>query len=265
MAGKKSVFFGRRFGESPDLDPNMWVVPYGDMMTNLMMFFLILFAVTTGGKGGMSKEKEEGRFQKKEEQFFVKKLEEFGNVKVTADKINITLPQDILFKRGSAQLNPDFADVIQQISPYLKKNPGIIIVSGHADSSPLRGGKYKDNWFLSAERGWNVANYLIENGIEPSRIQVRGYGDTKPVASNETEKGRAKNRRIEMTILKMKQEEAKRFIYYKTAGDENVTDISKRILGNENFAQQIRELNPAKVDELGKVLKDTEILIPYNP
>ena len=66
---KKSVFFGRRFGESIELDPNMWAVPYGDMMTNLMIFFLILFALTSLQQQAIKVSKD---------QIFIKKLEKFG-------------------------------------------------------------------------------------------------------------------------------------------------------------------------------------------
>jgi flagellar motor protein MotB len=264
MARRKS-FFGRQFGESPEVDPNLWLVPYGDLMTNMMLFFLLLFALTARAPKNVVQQAED-------QQLIVKKLEEFGTTTVSADKINVTFSQDIIFKvgkaeifkTGKAEITKNFAGAMEVVSSYLKDNSRIVIVSGHADSTPLHGGKYKDNWFLSAERGWSVANELIKNGIDPKRIQIRGYGEFNPVASNSTAKGRAKNRRIEMTILKIKMEEAKRFIYYKTTEAENVAEISKKILGNENFSQQIKELNSGKIDDKGTVLKDTEILLPFN-
>ena len=66
MPKKKAVFFGRRFGESAELDPNMWTISYGDMMTSLMIFFLILFALTTIQQKAL---------KISEDQMFVKKLE----------------------------------------------------------------------------------------------------------------------------------------------------------------------------------------------
>lgn len=253
---KKAVFFGRRFGESAEIDPNMWAVSYGDMMTSLMIFFLILFALTSIQQKAL---------EITENQLLIKKLEKFGKVVITADKIKVTFPQDIIFDRGSPELSDNFKNVLLDVSDFVKKNPGTIIVSGHADSTPLYGGKYKDNWYLSAERGWAVANELIKNDIEPKRLQIRGYGEFNPVESNSTPEGRAKNRRIEMTILKIKMEEAKRFIYYKTTALENITEISKRFLGSENFSQQILELNAGKIDDQGRIEKDTEILLPFNP
>ncbi|MBI5574689.1 MAG: OmpA family protein [Elusimicrobia bacterium] len=253
---RKAVFYGRRFGESAELDPNMWAVPYGDMMTNLMIFFLILFALTTIQQQAL---------KISEDRMFVKKLEKFGKISLTADKIKVTFSQDIIFPKGSPDVSESFKGVLLDVSDYLKNNPGTVIVEGHSDSTPLRWGKYKDNWYLSAERGWSVASELIKNGIDPKRLQIRGCGEFNPVASNETETCRAKNRRIEMTILKIKTEETQRFIYYKTTGYENINDISKRFFASDKFLNQIRELNSGKIDDKDCVAKDTEILIPYQP
>jgi len=63
----------------------------------------------------------------------------------------------------------------------------------------------------------------------------------------------------------MKQEEAKRFTYYKTVHDENIAEMSKRVLGSESYSQQIKELNAGKYDANGTIPKDTEILLPFNP
>ncbi len=234
----------------------MWAVPYGDMMTSLMIFFLILFALTS---------LQQEALKVSENQLLVKKLEKFGKISLTAEKINVTFPQDIIFSKGSPELSDNFKVAIADISGYLRKNPGTVIISGHADSSPLRGGKYKDNWYLSAERGWSVGNELIKNGIDPKRLQIRGYGEFNPVAANSTDEGKAKNRRIEMTILKIKTEEPEKFIYYKTTAGENITDISKKVLGDEKFSQKIVELNSGKIDDKGRIIQDTEILLPFNP
>ncbi|MEW6556679.1 MAG: flagellar motor protein MotB [Elusimicrobiota bacterium] len=256
MRTKKTVFFGRRFGESAELDPNMWIVSYGDMMTNLMMFFLLLFALTQAYQKAT---------QVSENMLIVKKLQQFGKVNVSIDRINVTLSQDIIFKPASAELKPEFVKILQELIPELQQIPGEIIVAGHADSKPLYGGKYKDNWFLSAARGWSVGSELLKNGLEPKRLQVRGYGEFNPVASNKTEQDRAKNRRIEICIMRIKKELPKRFIYYKTTGEENISEIVKKFLGTEEHTDKIRQLNPDKIDNSGKVVKDTELLIPYQP
>ncbi|MDD5688184.1 MAG: flagellar motor protein MotB [Elusimicrobia bacterium] len=259
MARKsKSILFGRRYGESAEVDPNLWIVSYGDLMTNLMIFFLMLFA--------LSSIKPKTVIEKEDEQkILVKNLEKYGAVTVSAEKINVTLQQDIIFKAGSAELKSGFTEVLAEVNKFINDNTGTIIVSGHADAVPLNRGKYKDNWYLSAERGWSVANELIKSGIDPKRFQIRGYGEFHPVAGNDTEEGRAKNRRIEMTIVRTNMKETERFIYYKTVDVENISEISKRFFGNETYSQQIRELNKEKIDTNGNIPKGTEILVPYNP
>ncbi|MFH0948100.1 MAG: OmpA family protein [Elusimicrobiota bacterium] len=252
---KKTIHYRRRFGESVELDPNMWTVPYGDMMTNLMIFFLILFALTTI---------QQRVLKISEDKMFVKKLEKFGKVSLTADKIKVTFSQDIIFPKGSSDVSESFKGVLLDVSDYLKNNQGTVIVAGHSDSTPLHGGEHKDNWYLSAERGWNVVQQLIKNGMDIKRLQVRGYGEFNPVASNSTKEGMSKNRRIDITIIKVKTEEPKKFIYYKVIGSEKVSDISKKILGSENYVQQIEELNPGTIDNSGVVSKGAEILLPFN-
>ncbi len=74
-------------------------------------------------------------------------------------------------------------------------------VEGHADDRPIHTIQYKNNWYLSSARATEVTIYLVDNkGIHPDRIVPVGYGEYKPVASNETPEGRAKNRRVEIVI-----------------------------------------------------------------
>ena len=68
-----------------------------------------------------------------------------------------------------------------------------------------------------------------------------------------------------MTIMKVQTEEPKRYIYYKASGLENINELAKKYLGDEKFSEVIKGLNPGKIDADGKILKDAEILIPYNP
>jgi chemotaxis protein MotB len=84
----------------------------------------------------------------------------------------------------------------------------IIIVEGHTDNIPIRGKKYESNWELSAIRAENVVRYLVhKEGFPPELFAVAGYGEFRPVADNNTESGRKKNRRIELVILPKKTKE----------------------------------------------------------
>ncbi|HUO66073.1 MAG TPA: OmpA family protein, partial [Gammaproteobacteria bacterium] len=75
-----------------------------------------------------------------------------------------------------------------------------ISVEGHTDNVPVQGGPFPSNWDLASARANAVARYLLEQGFEPSRLQSVSYADTRPVASNDTEEGRAANRRVELQI-----------------------------------------------------------------
>ncbi|MBN1385266.1 MAG: OmpA family protein [Elusimicrobia bacterium] len=249
----KTVHYGRIGSDPSEEDSNLWLLCYSSMMTLLMVFFLILYALSYNAQ------------IKLVDHILAKKLERFGEIILTANKIDVTFSQDIVFEKASPEVSNSFKGVLTDVSDYLKGNAGTVVISGHADSTPLIGGKYKDNWYLSAERGWSVASELINQGIDPKRLQIRGYGEFKPVASNETEAGRAKNRRIEMSIHKIKMGKAEKFIYYKTQGKENISRIAKKYLGDESYSERIRTLNPDKIDDHGTVLENTEILIPFEP
>ena len=77
----------------------------------------------------------------------------------------------------------------------------LIIIAGHTDNQKLaKGAKFADNQQLSLARAQAVMNYLVRNGMDPSKLSVVGYGDTKPIADNATPEGRAKNRRVELVV-----------------------------------------------------------------
>ena len=127
-----------------------------------------------------------------------------SGVSVERDGSNVVIrfPSSIAFPSGSNSLNIDFTDLIEKLAPILKETPGDIIVSGHTDNIPLHGGAFESNWDLSAARATSVIhNLLFDHGMDPQRMTVQGFGDSRPIQSNETVEGRAANRRVEITIL----------------------------------------------------------------
>lgn len=114
---------------------------------------------------------------------------------------------DLLFPEGGFNLSPaGQADLTRNIVPRLKALPPTtkIVVYGYTDNTPVGPDLQKqgiaDNLVLSARRAAGVASFLATQGVNPSSISAKGFGDTKPVASNDTPQGRAQNRRIEITI-----------------------------------------------------------------
>lgn len=193
---------------------NIWRTVYSDMSTNLALFFLILFAFTrlSASKreqlmralANLGKKIEVTQQQIVEEQTdeLSKKLKDIATVEVKEEEIVINLPSPVLFDIGKAELKDTALVVLKEVAESLKSITSEIVVEGHTDNTPIYGGKYKSNWELSAARAFSVRDYLIKEGIEEKRISCVGYGEYRPVAPNDTEENKAKNRRIEIKIIK---------------------------------------------------------------
>ncbi len=112
----------------------------------------------------------------------------------------ITVLRNIFFDFNSYTLKPQSYIELEKLVYFLKDNPTITIeIAGHTDSI----GTHQYNMKLSQNRALAVKNFLVKHGINPGRLIARGYGDTKPVAPNTTEKGRKLNRRVEIKIIKL--------------------------------------------------------------
>lgn len=112
------------------------------------------------------------------------------------------LSDQVLFQSGEADIQPDGLGVLDDIAEPVKKLGKPLVIEGHTDSRPISTGKYPSNWELSTQRATNVLRYLIGRwGFDPTMVQAAGYGDTRPVADNNTTAGQAKNRRVEIVIL----------------------------------------------------------------
>lgn len=133
---------------------------------------------------------------------------------IAADKVHITHLQgaikvavnsELLFPSGGWQMPADAQRLIARIAPILVPiQQTQILVNGYTDNVPigaeLRQRGVKDNVDLSLRRAQNVADYMISQGVKPNLVYVKGFGDADPIASNDTPEGRAKNRRVELTL-----------------------------------------------------------------
>jgi chemotaxis protein MotB len=106
------------------------------------------------------------------------------------------------FKLGSADLAPDYYDVMDEIRAVLILKPGRIQVQGHTDNLPIRSARFRSNWDLSSMRAASVAHELMRDGkIAENRFEVTGFSDTHPLVPNDSEGNRARNRRVEIVIM----------------------------------------------------------------
>ena len=121
--------------------------------------------------------------------------------------ILVNLPEGVTFDVGSYNLKPEFRATLDKVADSLKQYPDSLIdVYGHTDST----GSEAYNQTLSENRARTVANYLQMQGVNPARIRSQGYGETMPVADNATDEGRRKNRRVEIKIVPVTQEDVAR-------------------------------------------------------
>ncbi len=115
----------------------------------------------------------------------------------------IILSDEILFDSGKAEVKGSAYPILDKLSDVVvkkvaDKNVG---VSGHTDNEPITYSGWKSNWELSTARATNVLHYMVGKGVLPEKLSATGYGEHRPVASNDTVEGRSKNRRVEILIL----------------------------------------------------------------
>jgi chemotaxis protein MotB len=115
--------------------------------------------------------------------------------------IEVEIKTDILYPSGSAQLAPNAVDVIQRLGEALAPFPNSVRVEGHTDNKPIKTVAFYSNWELSAARAASVVRVLQSRGVAPEQLAVIGYGEQRPVQSNDTEQGRNANRRVVVVIL----------------------------------------------------------------
>jgi chemotaxis protein MotB len=120
----------------------------------------------------------------------------------SAGTITVTLENTILFNSGQATLKRATSAELDHIESVLRQrySNNQIDVVGHTDTDPIKKSKWKDNLELSAQRALTVVRYLIQRGVDERRIRAVGCGAARPVASNRTSAGKAKNRRVEIVV-----------------------------------------------------------------
>ena len=110
----------------------------------------------------------------------------------------VTISGGILFETNSAMLAPSAGDLVSRIADVMKKNPNLkVAVVGHTDNT----GEFKYNLQLSERRAKSFVDALVKDGVGPDRLAAVGVGPLSPVASNDTNEGRAQNRRVELVLI----------------------------------------------------------------
>ncbi|HSW10157.1 MAG TPA: OmpA family protein [Bacillota bacterium] len=118
--------------------------------------------------------------------------------------IVVRFSDEILFDTGRADLRGEALQALDRLFPVLAAVPNDVRVEGHTDSRPIRTLQFPSNWELSTSRATAVVRYLLEErGLDATRLSAAGYGEYRPVADNDTLEGMARNRRVDVVILRL--------------------------------------------------------------
>jgi chemotaxis protein MotB len=218
----------RRQINTDSVEERIWLTVYADMITNLMMFFLMLFGLTrfsAATQKDISKGLEDKFRGKADVEFRAEKvlkdyreeeaaskvttlmekqgLDKYTSVEVTEKQIRVTMNIPVLFGSGDSALTSEATNALGGLAKVLSSVPNKVVVEGHTDNVPIAEGKYKSNWELSVARSYSVIEFFVlSRNIDPKRFIAAGFGEYKPVSPNNTVEGRAKNRRIEIVMLR---------------------------------------------------------------
>ena len=218
----------------------LWVVTFGDLMSLLMCFFVLLlsfsemdrnkYRIVSGsmknafgiqrktpifdspkGQKMISREFDQAIILVKVQDLIDPILEELEeefqefkksiDIEVDQNEVTIRMMGEATFDTGQAKLRKEFVPLLLKIGEVLGKTRGEIIIAGHTDNVPLIGGQFKSNLGLSMARAGSVAEYLLKStSIDPKKLSTMGFGKYRPLTSNDTPEGRKKNRRVEIIV-----------------------------------------------------------------
>lgn len=126
-----------------------------------------------------------------------------GKVRVTQDArgVSVEINASVLFASGDAAITPDSREALGAVAALLKEDRHAIQVEGHTDNVPIANTLFASNWELSAVRASSVVRLFIDHGVPEARLTAVGHGANLPLASNDDPLGRARNRRVAVTII----------------------------------------------------------------
>ena len=206
-----------------------WIITYGDMVTLLLTFFILMIVILNEAENNIYRMLDmllSETEQKLDNYVNNQHLNENLTVQRTTKGVQLTVSGEYFFDINSAAITPTLQTLLDHIGSTIRQSKllGIgddpelqafhaalkksnhllnveIRVEGHTDNWPIRGGRYASNWELSSARALEVVKYLSAiSGIDEGKFSALGYGEFRPIASNESAEGRSKNRRVEIFI-----------------------------------------------------------------
>lgn len=230
--------------DEDDAGGGEWLATYGDLVTLLLCFFILLYSMsivdiekfkkaagslhsigTSTQSTGMDstvgdtisdlnvynaievQQQMDDIEQKVKELIDEKKLQDYITVEKSDKGVLLRFKNEILFDSGDAELKSTSKAILAKLSEILREYNKNVKIEGHTDNVPIKNSKYPSNWQLSAERAITVVRFFTEGlpegqSISPAKFEIAGYGEYRPIAANDSDVNKQKNRRIEILIIK---------------------------------------------------------------
>lgn len=193
-----------REDDSNPLHDATWLYSYADLMTQLLIFSILMLVALGLKKPTVPTPKKDDLRETVE--LVEKFVEESGLADSmvldrAADRLVIRMKSAILFSEGQAALTPSAERALAGLAPLLSRAPSRLRVEGHTDDLAINSAQFPSNWELSTARAISVIRYLEDHGITRDRLSVAGYGEFHPLAPNDGPERRAANRRVEIVVL----------------------------------------------------------------
>ena len=217
-----------------------WLCTFNDLVTLLMVFFVLIFSMGSGdvekilemrnsvmrglglldssemGASGLVKGSDGARRLSHQEEDTSEVSDEIKDyvadmnsampwidASIMENEVTISLEGSVAFEPGIADINSKAFPALKGIGKLINKISNAVRVEGHSDNVPISTPKFPSNWELSIARAVNVTKYLIAHAnVSPLRLSAVGYGDSRPLLPNDTAKHKARNRRVEIVLLK---------------------------------------------------------------
>jgi chemotaxis protein MotB len=225
----------RKHEEEKHGSDERWLITYADLITLLMIFFVVMYSFSVvdakkfeqvaasltsvlNGRSpeildfqgpsvieGLTVEQMQMEEIRKQLQDYIDNNNLAINIQLYLQDrgLVISLNDTILFESGQAKLTHQAEEIMLKVGQSLVGIPNYVRIEGHSDNLPISNAQFASNWELSALRATNVLRYLIKEAkLNPARLSESGYGEYRPIAANESEAGRARNRRVDIVIMK---------------------------------------------------------------
>lgn len=230
MRRSKKSIRRRTANQAPITGAPKWMVTFSDLVTLILVFFILLYSmsqvdilkfqalaesfrgtgllpennsVQDGPAGGQDTADEPLNDLLQEVNQYLEKngLTDVVVANRTERGVVLVLQEQALFESGQAELTSESNSFLNKVGELLVEMPNLVKVEGHTDNRPITTSQFPSNWELSAARAGSVIRYLLDRyELDPTRFVAVGYGETRPIASNDNSASRQQNRRVEIVI-----------------------------------------------------------------